>query len=312
MPETDRITIDAARCNGDGLCVAVCPADVFQAPPPEVCRGLSAPRASTAPVEDNRWHPTVARPELCIRCGHCVAVCPTSAVAVHGVRVSEFPTDGAEPPVSPDDLLALLTRRRSVRRMSDQSVPREAVQQVIQAASTAPTAKNARAVRVTVIQDAALRAKLVQRCLAVYRGLGRRLDRLMRWRFLPFVSRERLEVYARVRPAFRRLIERLEAGEDVILFEAPVTVVLSAPEALGTSACDCSYALMNAALMAETLGLGTCIMGYFMEAARRDAEMRRLMALPDYEQVYGAFTLGYAAYPIRRQIDRRRFRTNWL
>ena len=68
--------------------------------------------------------------------------------------------------------------------------------------------------------------------------------------------------------------------------------------------------MMNGILMAETLNLGTCIMGYFIQAARRDRRMRELLGLPDYEQVYAAFTVGRARYPMRRLIERRRFRVN--
>jgi len=291
MAEKERIQIDPAACTGDGICVGVCPARVFEQAEPGTT-------------------PTVARPANCIRCGHCVAACPTEAVRVRGVKVSPFAADRPEQPVTPADLLALMRRRRSVRRMTDEPVSAEAIAEIVEAASTAPTAKNLRAIRVTVIEDAALRQALVNRCLVVYRRLLHRLRCPLTRAFVRLFARRRAETLALAVRAFTGVVERLEAGEDVILFDAPVTIVLSAPEGLGMSAHDCSYAMMNGVLMAESLGLGTCIMGFFMEAARRDGEMRRLMHLPDYEQVYGAFTLGHPRYRMRRQIERRRFRVN--
>jgi nitroreductase/NAD-dependent dihydropyrimidine dehydrogenase PreA subunit len=293
MPESERITIDPAACNGDGVCVTVCPADVYDQADPGTT-------------------PTAARPEDCIRCGHCVAACPTEAVQVRGVRVAPFPEDRPAQPVTPDDLLALMRHRRSMRQMRDDPVPGEAIKQIIQAASTAPTARNARAVRVTVIEDPAMRRALLERCLVVYRRLLRWLGSPLTGVLARLFARRRAEMLPLAIRAFRNLVERLQAGEDVILFDAPVTIVLSAPEDIGLSAYDCSCAMMNGILMAESLGLGTCIIGYFMEAARRDAQMRRLMHLPDYEQVFGTFILGYPRHPTLRQIERRRFRVNWL
>ena len=293
MPQGERITIDPAACNGDGVCVAVCPAEVYD----------QAEAGAT---------PTVARPEDCIRCGHCVAACPTEAIQVRSVRAVPFPEGRPAQPVTPEDLLVLMRYRRSVRQMRDEPVPEEAIKGIIQAASTAPTAGNVRAIRVTVIQDAALRRALLGRCLVFYR-------RLLRWLANPLMrplarvfARRQAEMLPRAVRALTGVVERLAAGEDVILFDAPVTIVLSAPEGAGLSPYDCSCAMMNGILMAESLGLGTCIIGYFMEAGRRDAEMRRLMHIPDYEQVFGTFIVGYPRYPARRQIERRRFRTTRL
>jgi len=293
MPETDRIAIDNETCNGDGVCVAVCPAQVYhQAEPGDT--------------------PTVARPDACIRCGQCVAACPTDAITVRGVRVRPFPEGGQPQPVAPDDLMALLTHRRSVRHMRDEPVPKDLIARVIEAASTAPTAKNMRAVRITVVRDAALRRALVDRCRAVYARIVRQMNALPVRVFIRLFRKEQAAMRDALMGALVNLVKRLEAGEDVILFDAPVTLVFSAPEAIGMSQYDCSYAVANAMLMAESLGLGTCVMGYFVGAARRDAEMRGLLQLPDYEQVFGALTVGYPLHAMQRQIVRRKFRTNRL
>lgn len=54
-------TLDAARCTGCGLCVAVCPT-----------RCLELAGATRMP-----W---LARPADCVSCAACVAVCPEGAL----------------------------------------------------------------------------------------------------------------------------------------------------------------------------------------------------------------------------------------
>ena len=56
--QTEKIHINSDKCTGCGLCVTVCPDDVF---------ALAAGKVTITG-------------EKCIECGHCVAVCPEQAI----------------------------------------------------------------------------------------------------------------------------------------------------------------------------------------------------------------------------------------
>ena len=59
------ITIDKEKCNQDGICVAECPARIIQ-------------------LDSNGDYPTPTSDfeDACLRCGHCVTVCPTGALSL--------------------------------------------------------------------------------------------------------------------------------------------------------------------------------------------------------------------------------------
>ena len=74
------ITIDPDKCNHDGLCVQACPVGIIR----QEGGGLPTEIEGAA--------------EACIRCGHCVAVCPTAALGNALMPVEDF-----TPVPAPDD-----------------------------------------------------------------------------------------------------------------------------------------------------------------------------------------------------------------
>lgn len=64
--EVPEIVLDAERCKKCGICVAVCPADVY-------ATGRDA-------------LPVIARTKLCIWCQRCETYCPDYAIRLRGRR----------------------------------------------------------------------------------------------------------------------------------------------------------------------------------------------------------------------------------
>ncbi len=63
-----KVKVDWTKCNGDGICVDVCPVDVFE-------------------LQDIAEHPdtqksVTVREDDCILCMACVTSCPTEAIIV--------------------------------------------------------------------------------------------------------------------------------------------------------------------------------------------------------------------------------------
>jgi len=63
-----KVKVDWTKCNGDGICVDVCPVDVFE-------------------LQDIAEHPDTqksitVREDDCILCMACVTSCPTEAIIV--------------------------------------------------------------------------------------------------------------------------------------------------------------------------------------------------------------------------------------
>ncbi|MCX5758643.1 MAG: nitroreductase family protein [Candidatus Hydrogenedentes bacterium] len=116
------VKIDRERCTKCGLCVRVC-----KGGPLYLLEGEIA-------VDQSRGFG-------CIACGQCVAVCPCECIQVDGRDMS--PGDVLELPAKEqraghDTLRALMLARRSVRDYDDRPVDRAILEQIVEAATTAP------------------------------------------------------------------------------------------------------------------------------------------------------------------------------
>lgn len=121
--------IDDAKCVRCGACVNDC-----------AFRALRAEK-------DGR--PSMAHPERCMRCQHCLAVCPTGAVSFDGKRPEDsLPVDGLELP-SAEAVSNWMATRRSVRRFAKEDVDRATLDRVLRTLGNAPTGCNARALTFT-------------------------------------------------------------------------------------------------------------------------------------------------------------------
>lgn len=63
-----KVKVDWEKCNGDGVCVEVCPVEVFE--------------LQNVPDFEDTEKSVPVREDECILCMACVASCPTEAIAV--------------------------------------------------------------------------------------------------------------------------------------------------------------------------------------------------------------------------------------
>lgn len=77
----------------------------------------------------------------CTGCDHCMAICPSEAITIHGRELSPadvFVRPSLEQAATYERLLALLQRRRSIREFEDRPVERVMIDRILAAAKTAP------------------------------------------------------------------------------------------------------------------------------------------------------------------------------
>src|SRR5512137_932964 len=129
MPKADKgyfaratPTVDRKTCTDCGLCAKVCGGE------PLVLREKKVeidPNASLG----------------CLGCGQCMAVCPTGSITINGRNLSprdmfDLPRESAM--ATPQQLEALLTRRRSIRHFRKEEVSRELVDRILDMSTAAP------------------------------------------------------------------------------------------------------------------------------------------------------------------------------
>lgn len=106
--------------------------------------------------------PEVREIGRCIACGHCVVACPAEAI-----EHSDFPP-GSFGPLTPEllpssaQVFELLRARRSIGEFQDKPVPKAVVEQVLEAARTAPSAHNYQKTQYVMVQSAETRRQLMR------------------------------------------------------------------------------------------------------------------------------------------------------
>jgi nitroreductase len=79
-----------------------------------------------------------------------------------------------------------------------------------------------------------------------------------------------------------------------------------------TASFNCSVALYNCALMAHSLGLGSCFIGFAAAAANMDEATRQWLGIHKENRVYAAMVLGYPGIKYRRLIERKMPEIRWI
>ena len=250
------IRIDPERCIGCGRCQWDCfPGAISME------RGISV----------------LASPENCIGCGHCIAVCPVEAVTDDSLDMTEAAPAGCN--VEADTLLALMRSRRSCRHFTQEAVPEQLVQRIIDAARACPTAKNLQATRYIVVTDHI--PELLDAALSALGDLGERMLKTE----LPADEKRRAENFLRWQKTRRR-----DREFDPLFFHAPLLLLFVSPM---ETARDAAGAAAYGELMAAASGLGCLYSGYFTACAAASPEIQQLLELEAHEQAVRCLVLGW-------------------
>ena len=292
---TTGITIDAAVCRKDGRCAIVCPRAVFH-------------QNAKRPV------PQLEAPERCIGCGHCVAVCLAGAITHGGFGPKDVQPVQTERLPSYDGVMELLRSRRSKRHFRKKPVERGHIEKILEAARFAPSSHNEQTTEFVVVQDKSTIddiTSLTADGLTKLAGYTKNpIGRMMMRRA---IGRRGAAYVANMAPELEGLVSLYRGGTDYILREAPALVLFCADSVSGTFAgVNANLALHNAALAAETVGLGCFYAGFVVVAAERDDSIARRLSLPEDYKIYGALALGYPLLKFKNWVERKPARVTWM
>ncbi|WP_027182928.1 nitroreductase family protein [Desulfovibrio inopinatus] len=214
-----KFLVDHARCTQCGLCATDCPARIIE-------------------LDD---YPTIVNPDACIRCQHCLAICPTEAISILGNDPeNELPINNAFP--SPQQMATLIRGRRSTRQYLDESLPIDVIEDLLTTVHHAPTGVNAQQVLLTVVKNRqsvhTLREAVYTRLVQAIRD-GENNDDM------------RMEVLGWAIKMWTK------EGADVLFRGAPHVLIASAPQNCPTPLPDCFISLSYFELLAASAGLGS-------------------------------------------------------
>ena len=160
-----------------------------------------------------------------------------------------------------NETLRVISERRSCRAYRADPVPEDILKAVVEAGLCAPTGMNKQDRHFTIIRD---------------KSILDRMDKL-----------------ARVKapdPVKARLTERNNGNPDIsIHYFAPVLIILSGGES------SCPIAAENICIAAQSLGLGSCILGLVQILFENDSALARDLKIPEDMIPRLGVSIGYPA-----------------
>jgi len=286
------IEIDSTKCTKCGFCFEVCPNYVL---------ALGADRKIQ-----------VRYPEQCCICGHCVAICPESAI-IHKEMPSEKFEDLPDTIIPAESMRGLLLSRRSIRAFKEKTVPKELIEQLIEVGIHAGTASNGQTESFIVIQDRKVLSELEKMVIDVLWNMGLKYlgssigQKLAKARIGGEMVRQSIPYHHIIK---NRKNDNQLAG--MVFRNAPVVIVSYGFRTNAMARANCSIAARNMEIMAKTVGLGTCWVGFLTVAAHHAKKIGKYLGIPDDHNIYSAIMVGYPKYKFRKTIPRKERQVRWI
>lgn len=293
--ENARVSIDYSQCTVCGLCVRVCKGNPLYLENDKVC------------IDQSRLFG-------CIGCGQCAAVCPVECIQVEGRNLASpdlvalpAPEDRADY----DQLMALMMARRSIRDFKKEEVEQEKIEKIIRAASTAPMGIPPSDVEVLVLNSQDKVKEFAGDIITAVRKSKWIFSRPLLLVLRPFMKKSTLDsINTFINPAINVFLEKWDTGTDWLLYEAPLAMYFhTSPYA---DPADPLITATYAMLAAETLGLGSCMIGTVGYYIKYSKSIKQKYNIPLDNQQGIMVIFGYPAVKYKKSITRRLARVHYF
>ncbi|MBQ9464855.1 MAG: nitroreductase family protein [Lachnospiraceae bacterium] len=175
-------------------------------------------------------------------------------------------------------MLDFIKSRRSTRKYLDRPVPRELLEQIVEAGRYAPSGGNNQTGHFLVVTDPAVLARLAEMAQEAFAGM---------------------EVTENTYRSLAFAIQAAKRGGYVFHYHAPALIIAANKKDYGNNMADTACALENMMLMANALDLGSCWINQLRWLNEDPALLayERELGLAEDERVYGAVAVGFADTP---------------
>ncbi|MDD4529067.1 MAG: nitroreductase family protein [Bacteroidales bacterium] len=242
--EPGEIIINTEKCIGCGLCVKVC-------------------KDYSLEIKDNKVYQRLQSCFGCIACGHCMAICPKGAIEIYGRILSPkdlFDLPQKHSATDYNSLLSLCQRRRSVREFKDKEVDRETIEKILSIARTSPMGLPPSDVNVLIFDSKEKTNQFAKDFCNFLKGMKWMFSNFSLSLMSPFLSKANNEMFKEfVQPLFSIYGDNMDKGINYVTYDAPVALYFYGSPY--TDPADPIIAATYAMLAAESLGLGTCMLG---------------------------------------------------
>ncbi len=269
------ISFDDAKCTRCDICVYACPAQIIQR------------------EGDNPPYVPEASYDVCRKCGHCEAYCPTGAVT--SSYQGEYPPEEAELSfLEPKELKNHMFTRRTARLFREQPVEKTTVEEIMDTIRFAPSASNKQPIQWIILQG---KENVTAFSKKVTDWMAKKAEE------------DKDHPYAGL---FRKAGKELEKGNDIISRNAPNIVIAVVPQDNPLAGTDSSIALTWFELLSQSFGIGTCWLGLAKMAMEKDPSILESYDVPAGYVIGDAMSFGYPKHRTYRMPKRKTPEIRWL
>lgn len=276
------IKISLEKCIGCSLCFKDCQ-----------CNDIK--------IIDGKAHPLY---KSCLKCGHCIAVCPQNAITIDEYDMNEVINyNKDEFSIEPEKVLNSIKYRRSIRQFIDNPVEKEKLLKIIEAGRFTPSGGNRQPISFVVVQDKM--NNLTKLTIDVLYDIACSYE--------PNED-DPLDSQRKRYSVMWKMMHRQynKYSKDTLFFNAPaIMIVLSDKNVSLNPYVDGGLAAANMQSMADALNLGVCFNGFFTFASH-DKAIREFLNIPDNKVVVTSLLIGYTNNKYYRTVPRKRAEVNWL
>lgn len=244
-----QFAVDESLCTRCGLCVRDCPSLIIE-------------------LNENGlpWIPANKRTS-CLKCQHCLAVCPTGAVSVLGKNPADSVPVSLEAIPSFTQMDHFVRSRRSIRHYKDENVDPSLIDRLLKSLAHVPTGCNAQELVFYVIEDKTVMKRFSDRLVAAL-----------------------LKAAADQAPGHPLLAQMAplspEAVSNIVFRGAPHALIVSAPQDAPCPREDIALSLAYFELLAQSAGLGTVWWGFLRFALSLVPDVKPVLGIPDNHDYY--------------------------
>ncbi|MFC2083717.1 nitroreductase family protein [Bacteroidota bacterium] len=297
------ISINYDKCTFCERCYEVCPNYVFS-----TCE------------EEGVGKVELKYPSHCCECAHCILICPEGAITDKNIFPEKL-RQIEKIEIEPDKFMNIIFSRRSIRSFKTQSVPTESIKYLLKAAGNAGTASNSQSEKFIVVQNRETLQKLEKAVIEVlWAGKSLIIRRLKEKISAPIKlmlgkkNKKSSTDYGKIFIAREKMGE-LYGNEKIggmIFRNAPAVIIVTGSKKNPLAATNSALAIRTMELLAVTMGLGTCWVGFLVVAAKYSRRIDKFFNLSSDRSIYGALMIGYPKHEYIKMIDRKERVISWI
>ena len=245
----------------------------------------------------------------CIECGHCISVCPVDAITHINMPSDEF-LQVVDPNISFEQFNNLTRNRRSMRRFKKKSVALGDLEKIIESVRYIPTGTNAQELQYLIITDKEIIQSIEDGMAKIFK-LANRLSKGIFMKFLLNMILGKDEA-KKTRISLSKVIERSNSGLHPHLKNAPAMIIIHVEKETPMAKYDAGIAEYHINLACETMGLGSCLIGFHVVLSKYFKNIRKLSKIPKGHKILGTIVLGYPDIQYLRTCSRRKLNVKYI